>query len=78
MHFLLKFVHDEVILHSKHARQQRLCALVRYLLQWVDFRHVQNHVVEVINQVEAEELFEERVFDLGEKVDIALLAVPSF
>ena len=44
----------------------------------MDLWEIQDHVVEVVDQVEPEELLQEGVFEFGKEVDIALLAVPGF
>ena len=44
----------------------------------MDLGYIQDHIFEVVDQVEPEELLQEGVFEFGKQVDIALLAVPGF
>jgi hypothetical protein len=78
VHLLLKFVHLKLPLHSEQVGYHGFCALAINLLCRLDFGNVCNHVLEVVDEVESEELLKEVVLELGKEVDIALLAVPGF
>lgn len=63
---------------TKHGTQEVFMLFGEISSTFIELVHVSDDVVEVVDEVVAEEFLQEGGLDLRVKVDVALLAVPGF